>query len=92
MSTTAPALKDQMTMKAQVRDRLLRRPGVQRVREGARQQTLLMGPQLWIPPWLAKALVGTVEHLEKKAIFALVRAAERWNNKNFQYMFLIFET
>ena len=81
MSRKAPALKEQMTMKAQVRDRLLRRPGVQRVREGARQQTLLMGPQLWIPPWLPKSCVGTVEPRERKATFAPVGAAERWDYK-----------
>ena len=92
MSRKAPAPKEQMTMMAQVRDRLLRRPGVQRVREGARQQTLLMGPQLWIPPWLAKTCVGTVEPRERKATFAPVRAAERWDNKDFQYLSLIFVT
>ena len=81
MSRKAPAPKEQMTMMAQVRDRLLRRPGVQRVREGARQQTLLMGPQLWIPPWLPKSCVGTVEPRERKATFAPVGAAERWDNK-----------
>ena len=83
MSRKAPAPKEQMTMMAQVRDRLLRRPGVQRVREGARQQTLLMGPQLWIPPWLAKSCVGTVEPRERKATFAPVGAAERWDNNKY---------
>ena len=81
-----------MTMMAQVRERILWRPGMQRVRAGARQLTLLMGLQLWIPPWLAKTLVGTVEHRERKATFAPVRAAERWDNKDFQYLSLIFET
>ena len=79
-------------MKAQVRERILWRPGMQRVRAGARQLTLLMGLQLWIPPWLAKALVGTVEPRERKATFAPVRAAERWDKKNAQYLSFIFET
>ena len=77
-------------MMAQFGERILWRPGMQRVRAGARQLTMLMGRQLWIPPWLAKTLVGTVEHLEKKAIFAPVRVAERWDNKDFQHMSLIF--
>ena len=81
MSRKAPGSKEQKTMMAQVRERLLWRPGVQRVREGARQLTLLMGLQLWILPWLAKTCVGTVGHLEKKAIFAHVGAAERWDIK-----------
>ena len=80
MLRKAPAPKEQMTTMAEVRGRILRRPGVQRVVEGARQLTLLMGLQLWIPPWLAKTCVGTVEHRGRKAIFAPVRAAERWDN------------
>ena len=79
-----------MTKMDQFGERILWRPGMQRVRAGARQLTLLMGLQLWIPPWLAKTLVGTVEHRERKATFAPVRAAERWDNKDFQYMSLIF--
>ena len=63
--------------------------------EGERRSkklTLLMGLQLWIPPWLARTLVGTVEPRERKATFAPVRVAERWDNKNAQYLSFIFET
>ena len=91
-SRKAPGPKKLMTMMAQVRERILWRPGMQRVRAGARQLTLLMGRPLWILPWLAKICVGTVEHRGRKAIFAPVRVAERWDNKDFQYMSLIFET
>ena len=79
-----------MTMMAKVRERILWRPGMQRVRAGARQLMLLMGLQLWIPPWLARTLVGTVGPRERKATFAPVRVAERWDNKDFQHMSLIF--
>ena len=79
-SRKAPGPKKPTTMMDQLRDRLLGRPWIQRVIEGTRQLTLLMGRQLWIPPWLAKTFVGTVEYREKKAIFAPVRAAERWDN------------
>ena len=81
-----------MTKMDQFGERILWRPGMQRVRAGARQLTLLMGLQLWILPWLARTLVGTVGPRERKATFAPVRAAERWDNKDFQYLSLIFET